>query len=202
VRLLLAVLLTVLPFAAAATPAQHADDQAHVWAMRHYDQVLDAVLPIGAPLNVDAKNLKWGVRLRIVPAFESESAYTLLTGFDGVVTAAVTTLSGDSVLRQLERLYPRHKNTAPRKLPALIKRNARELTSEQCPALKDTAQAFDALKIPASLAGALQMDATQYDLISDGRSGTLRLSITAPDPAPLVEWAERLRKSVAECAAR
>jgi hypothetical protein len=38
--------------------------------------------------------------------------------------------------------------------------------------------------------------------ISDGRSGTLRLSITAPDPAPPVEWAERLRKSVAECAAR
>jgi hypothetical protein len=46
------------------------------------------------------------------------------------------------------------------------------------------------------------MDATRYDLISDGRSGTLRLSITAPDPAPLVEWAERLRNSVARCVAR
>jgi hypothetical protein len=202
VTLGLAVLLTVLPFAAAATAEQRADNEGHDWALRHYARMLDAVLPIEAPLKVAARNLKWGVRLQIVPAFEAASAFTLVKGFDGGVTATVTTLSGGSVLTQLKDLYPRHKNTSARQLPALLKRSTRELTLEQCPPLKETAQAFDDLRIPANLAGALQMDATRYDLISDGRSGTLRLSITAPDPAPLVEWAERLRNSVARCVAR
>lgn len=170
--------------------------------MRHYDQVLEAVLPVRAPLNVEAKDLKWGARLRIIPSSGAESAYTLLKGFDDPVIAAVTTVAGDSVLTQLEGLYARQRNASAGKLPALIKRSTRELTVGQCPALKDVAQAFEDLRIPASLVGALQMDATQYELFSEGRSGTLRLSIAAPDPEPVVGWAERLRKSVAACTAR
>ena len=202
VTLLLAVLLTVLPFAAAATSEQDADDDAHNWALRHYGRVLDAVLPIEARLDVVRRDLKWGVRLLITPAFEAESAYTLLMAFDGGVTASVTTLSGGSVLTQLKGLYPQQKNVSAGELPALIKRSTREFTGQQCPALKRAAQAFEQLRIPASLAGALQMDSTGYQLVSEGRSGTLRLSINAPDPAPVVEWAERVRKSVAACAAR
>jgi hypothetical protein len=202
VTVLSAVLLTVLPFAPAAPWEQDAHDAAHNWALRHYGRVLEAVLPIEARLDVVARDLKWGVRLRIVPAFDAESAYTLVKGFDGGVTATVTTLSRGSVMTQLKGLHPRHTNTSAGNLPALIKRNTQELTLEQCPALKDTAQAFDDLRMPAVLAGALQMDATHYDLISDGRSGTLRLSINAPDPAPVVEWAERLRKIVGGCATR
>jgi len=49
---------------------------------------------------------------------------------------------------------------------------------------------FDALRQPG------------YELFSEGRRGTLRLSIAAPDPAPPNEWAERLRTIVAGCAAR
>lgn len=199
---LLVVLLTVLPFTAAATSAQDADTDAHNWALGHQERVLEAVLPIDVRLDVAAKDLKCGVRLLITPAFEAESAYTLLMAFDGGVTASVTTLSGGSVLTQLKGLYPQQKNISAGELPALIKRSTREFTGQQCPALKAAAQAFEQLRIPASLAGALQMDATGYQLVSEGRSGTLRLSIRAPDPAPLIEWAERLRKSVAGCAAR
>jgi hypothetical protein len=202
VTVLSAVLLTVLPFAPAASWEQDVHHAAHNWALRHYARVLEAVLPIEARLDVVARDLKWGVRLRIVPAFDAESAYTLVEGFDGGVTATVTTLSGGSVMTQLKGLHPRHTNTRAGNLPALIKRNTQELTLEQCPALRDIARAFDDLRMPAVLAGALQMDATHYDLISDGRSGTLRLSITAPDPAPVVEWAERLRKIVGGCATR
>lgn len=200
--LLLAVLFTALPVSIGATSQQAAEDEAHNWALGHQERVLEAVLPIEVPLDVQARDLKWGVRLRISPAFEAQSAYTLLKAFDGGVTATVTTLSGGSVLTQLKGLYSRHKDTSAGELPGLIKRNTRELTVQQCPALKGIAQAFDDLRIPASLAGALQMDATGYQLVSEGRSGTLRLSISGPDPAPLVEWAERLRKSVAGCAAR
>jgi hypothetical protein len=44
VMLLISVLLTVLPSAAAAS-WQDADDAAHNWALRHYRTVLEAVLP-------------------------------------------------------------------------------------------------------------------------------------------------------------
>jgi hypothetical protein len=199
-RLLVRVILW--PFAAAALLAQQADDAAHAWAMRHYDQVLEAVLSIQVPLDVAAKDLKWGAKLRIIPAFASESAYTLLKGFEDPVTATVTTITGGSVLTQLEGLYPRHRKTGAAKLPALIKRSTRELTVNQCPALADVARGFEDLRIPASLPDALQMDATGYQLVSEGRRGTLRLSFNAPDPAPVVEWAERLRKSVAACMSR
>ena len=198
----LLVRVVPLPFAAAALLAQQADDQAHAWAMRHYDQVLEAVLPIQAPLDVAAKDLKWGAKLRIVPPFASESAYTLLKGFEDPVTATVTTVTGGSVLTQLEGLYPRHRNTGAARLPPLIKRSTRELTVEQCPALEDVARGFEDLRIPASRAGALQMDPIQYELVSEGRSGTLRLSTAGPDPEPVVAWAERLRKSVAACTSR
>ena len=187
---LLVVLLTGLPFTPAATLAQDAESDAHNWALGHQERVREAVLPMDVRLDVTAKDLKWGVRLLITPAFEAESAYTLLMAFDGGITASATTLSGGSVLTQLKGL------------PALIKRATREFTGQQCPALKRAAQAFEQLRIPASLAGALQMDATGYQLFSEGRSGTLRLSIAAPDPAPIVAWAERLRKSVAVCTAR
>lgn len=195
------LLFLTLPLAATAL-AQQGDDRAHAWAMRHYDQVLEAVLPTQAPLNVAAKDLKWGARLRITPTFAPESAYTLLKGFDAPVIATVTTLTGEPILTQLKGLYPQHRNAAAGKLSALIKRSTREVTVEQCPALQDVAQGFEHLRIPVSLAGALQMDAAQYELVSEGRSGTLRLSIAAPDPAPVVDWAERLRKSVAACTAR
>jgi hypothetical protein len=200
--LLIAVLLTGLPFAAAASWQQDADDAAHNWALRHYRTVLEAVLPIEAAPDMAARDPKWRVRLRIVPAFDAESAYTLVKGFDSGVTATVTTLSGGSVMTQLKGLHPRHKNISVGKLPALLQRKTQELTPEQCPALNETALAFENLRTPTSLVGALQMDATQYDLLSDGRSGTLRLSIAAPDPAPVVEWAERLRKTVSGCATR
>jgi hypothetical protein len=199
---LLVVLLTGLPFTAAATSAQDAESDAHNWALGHQERVREAVLPMDVRLDVTAKDLKWGVRLLITPAFEAESAYTLLMAFDGGVTASATTLPGGSVLAQLKGLYPQQKNVSAGELPALIKRTTREFTGQQCPALKRAAQAFEQLRIPASLAGALQMDATGYQLLSEGRSGTLRLSIGAPDPAPIVAWAERLRKSVAACTAR
>jgi hypothetical protein len=196
---LLVALLTGLPFTAAATSAQEAESDAHNWARSHQERVLEAVLPMDVRLDVTAKDLKWGVRLLITPAFEAESVYTLLMAFDGGVTASVTTLSGGSVLTQLKGLYPQQKNISAGELPTLIKRSTREFTGQRCPALKRAARAFKQLRIPASLAGALQMDATGYQLVSEGRSGTLRLSISAPDPAPMVAWAERLRKSVAGC---
>lgn len=199
-RLLVRIL--PVPFAAAALLAQQTGDAAHAWAMQHYDQVLEAVLPIQTPLDVAAKDLKWGAKLRIIPPFASESAYTLLKGFEDPVTATVTTITGGSVLTQLEGLYPRHRNTGAAKLPSLVKRSTRELTVKQCPALEDVARGFEDLRIPASRAGAMQMDPIQYQLLSEGRSGTLRLSIAAPDPDPVVEWAERLRKSVAACTPR
>jgi hypothetical protein len=200
---LFALFVVPLPYTAAALVSQQqADARAHLWAMQHYAAVHEAVLPIAAPLDIVRKNLKWGVRLRITPAFGPESAYTLLKGFEKPVIATVTTVTGGSVLTQLEALYVRHRTAAAGKLPALIERSTRELTVDHCPALKDVAQAFEDLRIPASLDGALQMDAVGYELVSEGRSGTLRLSISAPDPAPVVAWAERVRTTVAACAPR
>jgi hypothetical protein len=198
----LVLLFMTLPFTAATTWGQDPESDAHNWALSHQERVLEAVLPIDAQLDVVGRDLKWGVRLRITPAFEAESAYTLLMAYDGRVTASVTTLSGGSVLTQLKGLYLQHKNTSPGELPALLKRSTHEFAGERCPALKGAAQAFERLRIPASLAGALQMDAVGYQLVSEGRSGTLRLSISAPDPAPVVAWAERLRKTVAACMSR
>ncbi|HEU4890464.1 MAG TPA: hypothetical protein VFT47_02880 [Vicinamibacterales bacterium] len=201
-RVLVVVLIMVSPLTAATTAAQQAENDAHNWAVSHQERVLEAALPIDAQLDVAGRDLKWGVRLRIMPAFEAESAYTLLMAYDGRVTASVTTLSGGSVLTQLKGLYLQHRNTSPGDLPALLKRSTHEFTGEQCPAVKRAAQSFERLRIPASVGSALQMDATGYQLVSEGRSGTLRLSINAPDPAPVIEWAERLRKSVAGCTAR
>src|SRR5215210_6914215 len=130
---LLPLLVVPLPFTAAAlVPQQQADGRAYAWAMRHYATVHEAVLPIAASLNIVGKDLKWGVRLRITPASGRESAYTLLKGFEEPVIATVTTVTGDSVLTQLEALYARHRTAAAGKLPALIKRRTRELTVGDC----------------------------------------------------------------------
>jgi hypothetical protein len=186
-----------------AASFQDADSRSHGRALETYESVLDRVLPLEpATDRVSPATAIWQVRLRIVPTWDPEMACTLTSSQDGRLIGTATIITGDRIFKQLEQLYRKQDAVRLDEASSRISQKTYTVNSGDCPRLTAVGTAFAKLQVPVVPSDVLAMDATRYDLVSRNSERTLRLSITAPEPVAVVEWAELARQVVTGCAPR
>ena len=167
-------------------------------AGRAYRPVVAEVLPADPDEELPV-DVEWRVIVRIRPAWQRESLFRITLHQSGQASASMTVVVDKPILAQLEDIYRLNRRAGISGAAKKIARESFSTDSTRCPALGKVAAEFAALTIPAALPNVLQMDATQYDILSQTLMRRMHITASGPEPAGVIEWLERASKTLNGC---